>query len=170
MFLFFFFQAEDGIRDLTVTGVQTCALPIFAVIGIVTYEMYYVQQKWPINYMTHPEVGGVVARMRRDVLDTMYYPAEFQGYTQTKKTLIVYVVGQDGYAKTVIYDFRQPGEVRRLEYKANKLDSTWVAHAMPAFEIGAYTLGTGQDAVRLKAKDPGGKLAIDQIFVPRAHS
>src|SRR2546430_5452667 len=24
---FFFFQAEDGIRDLTVTGVQTCALP-----------------------------------------------------------------------------------------------------------------------------------------------
>src|SRR2546430_8322394 len=30
-FLFFFFQAEDGIRDLTVTGVQTCALPIFRV-------------------------------------------------------------------------------------------------------------------------------------------
>src|SRR5256886_4671623 len=26
---YFFFQAEDGIRDLTVTGVQTCALPIF---------------------------------------------------------------------------------------------------------------------------------------------
>src|SRR5206468_5837506 len=25
---FFFFQAEDGIRDLIVTGVQTCALPI----------------------------------------------------------------------------------------------------------------------------------------------
>src|SRR6266516_6879865 len=25
---FFFFQAEDGIRDRTVTGVQTCALPI----------------------------------------------------------------------------------------------------------------------------------------------
>src|SRR6478736_7185266 len=30
LFFFFFFQAEDGIRDLTVTGVQTCALPIFA--------------------------------------------------------------------------------------------------------------------------------------------
>src|SRR3712207_1517712 len=27
---FFFFQAEDGIRDIGVTGVQTCALPIFA--------------------------------------------------------------------------------------------------------------------------------------------
>src|SRR5207237_6755962 len=28
--LFFFFQAEDGIRDSSVTGVQTCALPISA--------------------------------------------------------------------------------------------------------------------------------------------
>src|SRR3712207_7190863 len=27
---FFFFQAEDGIRDIGVTGVQTCALPIMA--------------------------------------------------------------------------------------------------------------------------------------------
>src|SRR5256885_17060447 len=27
-YLFFFFQAEDGIRDYKVTGVQTCALPI----------------------------------------------------------------------------------------------------------------------------------------------
>ena len=28
-FDFFFFQAEDGIRDIGVTGVQTCALPIY---------------------------------------------------------------------------------------------------------------------------------------------
>src|SRR3712207_8606984 len=29
MLFFFFFQAEDGIRDIGVTGVQTCALPIW---------------------------------------------------------------------------------------------------------------------------------------------
>src|SRR5687768_3849162 len=29
IFFFFFFQAEDGIRDVAVTGVQTCALPIY---------------------------------------------------------------------------------------------------------------------------------------------
>src|SRR5256885_14338675 len=29
MYVFFFFQAEDGIRDYKVTGVQTCALPIY---------------------------------------------------------------------------------------------------------------------------------------------
>src|SRR5256885_10239538 len=30
VYLFFFFQAEDGIRDYKVTGVQTCALPILS--------------------------------------------------------------------------------------------------------------------------------------------
>src|SRR5438445_2158767 len=33
VFFFFFFQAEDGIRDIGVTGVQTCALPISAAAG-----------------------------------------------------------------------------------------------------------------------------------------
>src|SRR2546421_2922406 len=42
--IFFFFQAEDGIRDLIVTGVQTCALPIsyagaFA-LGFVEYHRF----------------------------------------------------------------------------------------------------------------------------------
>src|SRR5258706_10928101 len=35
-FFFFFFQAEDGIRDWSVTGVQTCALPISDHIGDVS--------------------------------------------------------------------------------------------------------------------------------------
>src|SRR6266699_5083004 len=30
---FFFFQAEDGIRDADVTGVQTCALPIYGLVA-----------------------------------------------------------------------------------------------------------------------------------------
>src|SRR2546422_4556248 len=37
-FFFFFFQAEDGIRDVAVTGVQTCALPIFGSRGLVSLE------------------------------------------------------------------------------------------------------------------------------------
>src|SRR5256886_3556990 len=35
---FFFFQAEDGIRDLTVTGVQTCALPISGIAAVFGVE------------------------------------------------------------------------------------------------------------------------------------
>src|SRR5256886_4388110 len=38
--VFFFFQAEDGIRDLTVTGVQTCALPISHVSAFVSRDDY----------------------------------------------------------------------------------------------------------------------------------
>src|SRR5690606_40118483 len=33
--LSFFFQAEDGIRDFHVTGVQTCALPIYSLLAVV---------------------------------------------------------------------------------------------------------------------------------------
>src|SRR2546426_3481763 len=37
---FFFFQAEDGIRDYKVTGVQTCALPI-CVVRLVELEFFF---------------------------------------------------------------------------------------------------------------------------------
>src|SRR2546430_4353957 len=37
---FFFFQAEDGIRDLTVTGVQTCALPIYTLTRPLDQRVY----------------------------------------------------------------------------------------------------------------------------------
>src|SRR5699024_11828289 len=39
IFCFFFFQAEDGIRDRNVTGVQTCALPIFIIFTFKTYSI-----------------------------------------------------------------------------------------------------------------------------------
>ena len=37
LFFFFFFQAEDGIRDDLVTGVQTCALPIWLTLSAPKY-------------------------------------------------------------------------------------------------------------------------------------
>src|SRR5256885_5158338 len=46
---FFFFQAEDGIRDYKVTGVQTCALPIFlngtsfTIVGVAPPEFFGVR-------------------------------------------------------------------------------------------------------------------------------
>src|SRR5258706_8520842 len=39
LIFFFFFQAEDGIRDWSVTGVQTCALPILPVKRVVDYNV-----------------------------------------------------------------------------------------------------------------------------------
>src|SRR2546429_4793719 len=49
MILFFFFQAEDGIRDVAVTGVQTCALPIYRYhghhVGDINREYYRSKQE-----------------------------------------------------------------------------------------------------------------------------
>src|SRR5215216_6982658 len=46
IFLFFFFQAEDGIRDDLVTGVQTCALPIFNRIPWQLGEPHAIAEIW----------------------------------------------------------------------------------------------------------------------------
>src|ERR1039457_2983208 len=46
--LFFFFQAEDGIRDYKVTGVQTCALPIC----LITFTVPLAKTNGPSNSVT----------------------------------------------------------------------------------------------------------------------
>src|SRR2546422_8018373 len=51
---FFFFQAEDGIRDVAVTGVQTCALPISRAAN----------RPGP-SLSSPPHSGGPIARDRR---------------------------------------------------------------------------------------------------------
>src|SRR5689334_24084939 len=72
-FFFFFFQAEDGIRDGTVTGVQTCALPIsglaarlrgmfaFALVDEKAHELYAARDRFgkkPFHWLVH---GGTFA-------------------------------------------------------------------------------------------------------------
>src|ERR1022692_3869454 len=47
--LFFFFQAEDGIRDYKVTGVQTCALPIY----------YACELNTPVSTAVAPKSGTI---------------------------------------------------------------------------------------------------------------
>src|SRR2546426_5941932 len=44
---FFFFQAEDGIRDYKVTGVQTCALPISAIASVTRTTSRMVMGRYP---------------------------------------------------------------------------------------------------------------------------
>src|SRR5690606_41075214 len=54
-FLFFFFQAEDGIRDFHVTGVQTCALPILLKDALIVYgqngEAIRPEQGYPLRLL-----------------------------------------------------------------------------------------------------------------------
>src|SRR3712207_8621646 len=59
-YVFFFFQAEDGIRDIGVTGVQTCALPILDDLGVPT---------------TPSNIGEERARDRDEETDTETTPS-----------------------------------------------------------------------------------------------
>src|SRR2546429_3742346 len=56
MFFFFFFQAEDGIRDVAVTGVQTCALPIYSL--FVRFSRGHVDQTETPRLTTLPSGFG----------------------------------------------------------------------------------------------------------------
>src|SRR2546422_7118543 len=75
-FFFFFFQAEDGIRDVAVTGVQTCALPISALISPAQVKAEGDAGKIPHDGVVHldaafqvslraPALGFVEAARRR---------------------------------------------------------------------------------------------------------
>jgi hypothetical protein len=139
------------------------------IIVTITLEMRKTEARYPVNFMVHPEVAGLVARMRKDVFDTKYYPATFQSYEQTEKTLILYTLQQTGFAETVVYDFTKDGEVHRKSYNASQLTGDWIARGVPTFRIDAFTLDSGQQAVRITASDKNGKLGIDEIFVPRPH-
>src|SRR2546425_4271322 len=48
----FFFQAEDGIRDKLVTGVQTCALPISFSMSVLTFLPASAPETWVISSVT----------------------------------------------------------------------------------------------------------------------
>jgi len=152
------------------------ALAVFGIflmiIVTLTSEMRANEKSYPVNFMAHPEMSGVMARMRKDIYDTMSYTAEWQGYTQTHQTLVIYTLTQGGGAETVVWDFRTAGEVHRKAWVATELRTDWVARGLPNFsvDIDTYTLPTGQDAVRIKATDDQNRLAIDEIFVPRKHN
>src|SRR6185295_17896147 len=66
----FFFQAEDGIRDIGVTGVQTCALPIF--IGLsepVLEEHQELKRFLRTKLYNHPKVKEVMDEARATLME-----------------------------------------------------------------------------------------------------
>jgi prepilin-type N-terminal cleavage/methylation domain-containing protein len=136
-----------------------------------TTEMRRNEKKWPINFFSHPEVGYALARMRHDVLDSTAFPDSIDKYSQSPTTLILYTINQDGTAETVVWDFNKPGEVHRVAFKATLLSSEWKTLEDPIFISSFEPVGSGDEQqVHIRAIDKQGKIAIDQIFVPRPHS
>src|SRR5687768_18345163 len=68
--MFFFFQAEDGIRDVAVTGVQTCALPIFALDAPPegTVSLYYVSRRTDALRLSLAVLRDELAQVQADLV------------------------------------------------------------------------------------------------------
>src|SRR5207248_8216365 len=85
--LLFFFQAEDGIRDRTVTGVQTCALPILALAKPVTLKfnapvasntlLPSLLNKSESDPLVTPSVAGPALKVAVTPLATAWMPLAF---------------------------------------------------------------------------------------------
>src|SRR5699024_649449 len=63
----FFFQAEDGIRDRNVTGVQTCALPILASLSTPVYGLFVLGVLYTL-YLAHQIILPIVLALLTSLL------------------------------------------------------------------------------------------------------
>lgn len=151
----------------------TVTLAIFGIflyiIVMLTAEMRRNEKKWPVDFMTHPDVSAVVARLRRDIEDTRYFPQQIGTYTPSAQVLLLYTHMESGFGATVVYDFTTAGEVHRIEFTGPQPTMQWVAHGVPTFRAELADV-SGEDAVHITATDSNGRLAIDQTIVPRAHN
>src|SRR2546422_8994145 len=90
IFYFFFFQAEDGIRDVAVTGVQTCALPIWFTTK--TVGMAKLRNSWHLNVQAlrfaWNEQKQVFRQRNRDLADPEWrYNAGIRGFDAPRRSL-----------------------------------------------------------------------------------
>src|SRR5882762_10666078 len=98
LFIFFFFQAEDGIRDSSVTGVQTCALPI--------YEDF-LQTDAPIN---RGNSGGALVSTKGELVRI-----NSQIVSKSDGNIGIGFAIPSNMARHVMDDLRKDGKVRRAQ-------------------------------------------------------
>ena len=145
------------------------------ILAQLTSEMHDYQRRLPVNMHKHPMVIAVLARLRRDVLDAYYhepYLNSHDGYVSSPKVLIVQTINPSGGVEKIVWDFRTPGEVRRIAYNVG-VPTEWVTRGLPMnfSQLEFAAVRTADDAhwaTRIVAKDEKGQLAIDTILQPRA--
>src|SRR2546426_9042724 len=130
----FFFQAEDGIRDYKVTGVQTCALPISSPVG------HHLSDAQPEILRESLEIGGrwgeIIGREIQDSLARSGGPsADFALQSQMKSDLRNLITAEEAFfADSIKYtttigvggvDYRPSADNRILELRLTK--DGWVA-------------------------------------------
>src|SRR5256885_9225134 len=77
IFIFFFFQAEDGIRDYKVTGVQTCALPILRYLRRLYLDPMTNSADWQLVLAPEGGIKGVYSgSMRTPIKRANFAPVD----------------------------------------------------------------------------------------------
>ncbi len=145
-----------------------------AVLFTLTAEMRFWEKRLPVNMHKNPQVINVLARLRRDVLDAAgahAYRDSYGEYEASAKVLIIDTIVKDEGQRTVVWDFRTPGQVLRREYQVG-VARDWVSRGLPvdfsSLQIDAVKVTPGSPwAVQIKAKDERGRLAIYAILQPR---
>lgn len=168
-------RGERGFSLLEIVIVLAMFGAFLWIVVVLTAEMVGYEKRLPVNYLAHPQIGGLMARLRRDVSSACcsYYPDSYATYTQSSNTLIVETLVRSGFSERVVWDFSTAGEAHRHAFSAGAETSHWIARGLPPrivvadFPIPNKPQKT--DSVRIQAYDAKGRLAIDQVFQPRAH-
>src|SRR2546427_494054 len=118
--LFFFFQAEDGIRDLTVTGVQTCALPIcIALNGMAAVR----PEEWR-GLFERAREGGTAST--ESAANGLHGVAAAVGAAHAGQSLGQQAAGQNGAAFAQPDAQAQPGNSTEREQQVSEQVAFWV--------------------------------------------
>src|SRR5439155_8215216 len=122
----FFFQAEDGIRDGHVTGVQTCALPIFGLALVRIAALYAVES----------DIRGVTADERRRVRQLRTKPI-IDALRPWLEAKLATVSGKSTIAEAIRYALsRWDGLTRFLDDGRIEIDSNVVERAIRPIALG----------------------------------
>ena len=171
-------RRQQGYSLLEVVISMTIFGIFLAIAFGLTAEMRRWEKRLPVNFMRHPQIISVIARMRRDVQDVVIarneivYLAKHDGYVNGPKTLI-FQTGLDTGVQIIVWDMSEPGVVYRASYNVG-VKSVWTARGVPpefsaGVGVGAVEFPGRPYGVRLTAKDSNGLVSIDQILQPRSY-
>ncbi|MFP5245225.1 MAG: prepilin-type N-terminal cleavage/methylation domain-containing protein [Thermoanaerobaculia bacterium] len=145
-----------------------------ATIFVLTADMRRWEKRLPVNLYRNPQIMSVLSRLRRDVQDAHGaepYLNEYAGYKASSQVLILESVQPNGYTRTIVWDFRTPGSVRRREYNVG-VSRDWVQRGLPqelqSIKVAAVSTKAAAWACVISAYDDQGRLAIYQVLQPRA--
>ena len=117
----------------------------------------------------HPSPLSVLARLRRDVLDSNGYPKKEGSWIQSPDTLLLYTMSESDRTRIIVWDFHEAGIARRIELEGTERVAEWEARNVPDYRIGKWIAPDGRVGLVVTAQDGEENVVVDQIVMPRAH-